>query len=29
MVNSLYTYVLNIKDLGWLGFMVQQPLFVI
>ena len=26
MPNSLYTYILNIYDLVWLGFMAYQPL---
>ena len=26
MPNALYTYMLNIKDLVWLGFMAYQPL---
>ena len=26
MPNSLYTYILNIYDLIWLGFMAYQPL---
>ena len=26
MPNPLYTYILNIYDLVWLGFMVNQPL---
>ena len=26
MPNPLYTYILNIYDLGWLGFMAYQPL---
>ena len=26
MSNSLYTYILDIKDLVWFGFMVYQPL---
>ena len=29
MPNLLYTYILNIYDLIWLGFMVYQPLLVI
>ena len=29
MPNSLYTYILNIYDLVWLGFMAYQPLLVI
>ena len=27
--NLLYTYLLNVYDLVWLGFMVYQPLLVI
>ena len=26
MPNSLYTYILNIYDLVWLGFMAYKPL---
>ena len=26
MTNSLYTYISNIYDLVWLGFVVYQPL---
>ena len=26
MPNPVYTYILNIKDLAWLGFMAYQPL---
>ena len=26
MPNPLYTYILNIQDLVWLGFMAYQPL---
>ena len=26
MQNSFYTYILNIYDLVWLGFMAYQPL---
>ena len=26
MPNPIYTYILNIYDLGWLGFMAYQPL---
>ena len=26
MPNPLYTYILNIEDLGWLDFMAYQPL---
>ena len=26
MLNPLYTYILNIYDLVWLGFMAYQPL---
>ena len=26
MPNDLYTYILNIYDLVWLGFMAYQPL---
>ena len=29
MLNPLYTYILNIYDLIWLGFMAYQPLLVI
>ena len=29
ILNPLYTYILNIYDLVWLGFMAYQPLFVI
>ena len=29
MPNPLYTYMLNIYDLIWLGFMAYQPLWVI
>ena len=29
MPNPLYTYILNIYDLVWLGFMVYQTLYVI
>ena len=29
MPDSLYTYILNIYDLVWLGFMAYQPLDVI
>ena len=29
MPNPLYTYILNIYDLVWLGFMAYQPLWVI
>ena len=29
MPNLLYTYILNIYDLVWLGFMAYQPLQVI
>ena len=29
MLNPLYTYILNIYDLVWLGFMAYQPLQVI
>ena len=29
MPNPLYTYILNIYDLVWLGFMAYQPLLVI
>ena len=29
MPNPLYTYILNIYDLAWLGFMAYQPLLVI
>ena len=29
MPNPLYTYILNIYDLVWLGFMAYQPLYVI
>ena len=29
MPNSLYTYILNMYDLVWLGFMEYQPLQVI
>ena len=29
MPNPLYTYILNIYDLLWLGFMAYQPLSVI
>ena len=29
MLNPIYTYVSNIYDLAWLGFMAYQPLFVI
>ena len=28
MPNPLYTYILNIYDLVWLGFMVYQPLWL-
>ena len=29
MSNPLYTYILNIWDLIWLGFMASQPLLII
>ena len=29
MPNSLYTHILNIYDLDWLGFMAYQPLMAI
>ena len=29
MLNPLYTYILSIYDLVWLGFMAYQPLLVI
>ena len=29
MPNPLYTYILNIYDLVWFGFMAHQPLWVI
>ena len=29
MPNPLYTYILNIYDLIWFGFMAYQPLSVI
>ena len=29
MPNPVYTYILNIYDLVWFGFMAYQPLFVI
>ena len=29
MPNPVYTYILNIYDLVWLGFMAHQPLYVI
>ena len=29
MPNPLYTYILNIYDLVWMGFMAYQPLKVI
>ena len=29
MPNPLYTYILNIYDLVWLGFMAYQPLLII
>ena len=29
MPNPLYTYILNIYDLVWLGFTAYQPLLVI
>ena len=29
MLNTVYTYILNIYDLVWLDFMAHQPLLVI
>ena len=29
MLNSLFTYILNIQNLAWLGFMAYQTLLVI
>ena len=29
MPNSLYTYILDIYDLDWLGFMANQPHYII